>query len=170
MDEIFYKFVEGSNYSKNAKKSLIEKWKKYREEPIQGKCRKRLETGKNVGNYCGKNVSGNSEYCSTHNNKIQPYFILKIHPILKRPWNSITCFIFDDDNVTVIGKTTKMENGSLCPIIPLDEKDIIKCREIGYPYNLEKVKNKDNDEIYNYEIKTGISSNEINFHISLEDN
>lgn len=178
MDETFYSFVESTNYTQEGKDSLIRKWKKFRETPIHGKCKKKLKTGKNVGSFCVKKAVGNTGYCSLHGKKMEPCFIIKEHPILKRLWNSTTCFVFDVDGVTVIGKTTKMESGSLCPLLPLDEKDILKCREIGYPYNLNRVKKIEKGDSTDGDITTeikprikpGVNVSDIEFGISLRDN
>jgi hypothetical protein len=83
-----------------------------------------------------------SKYCETHlkiqTKKNENYLILKRHPTLKMYWNPYTHLVFngvDINNQIVIGKTTKIDPNKKSVILPLEESDIEKCREIGYRYD-----------------------------------
>lgn len=149
----FYEFInyipgdlDEEIYSKN---DLVKLWKEFisieKMEKVEKKgCEHIMTKGKSAGQKCGKKCTGDSIYCGIHNKqtkKDEKYMILKIHPSLKQLWNPATCFVFDN-NQTVIYKTTKIESNKTCPKIPLTEKDIAKCREIGYKYCVTPIKKK----------------------------
>lgn len=152
----FYEFInyipgelDENIYSKN---ELLSLWKEFieikPEKSEKPKCNHVMTRGKNVGQKCSKPCAANSEYCSLHckSKKDEKYLILKTHPSLKQLWNPSTCFVFDKEQ-RVVYKTTKIDSNKTCPKLPLTEKDIAKCREIGYKYIITPIKKKSTDKL-----------------------
>lgn len=104
-----------------------------------------LLKGTRKGSECGIKRAKNSTYCIRHSamNVKESTVVLKKHICLKKFWDPITRFVYEDPNKNiVIGKTTKATKGESCPILSLTDSEIEKCVEKGLIYK-KSVKSKD---------------------------
>lgn len=153
MESEFVQFIKTLSSKKSFKKTeLLELWREY--QGVNVVVEDSDENGEDNSTdtcghfyrvkdcYCQNPCVVGSKYCETHlkarEKKNENFLILKRHPVLKMYWNPHTHFVFngiDTGNQIVIGKTTKMDPNKKSVILPLEESDIEKCREIGYRYD-----------------------------------
>ena len=119
---------------------LINTWReviKIDMDPKDNKCTFILTRGNKRGERCGCKKTKGSEFCSRHKtlNEKSQLTILKKHISLKKFWDPVTKFVYEDPkNNIVIGKTTKSTKGESCPILQLSEADIELCNKKGLVY------------------------------------
>lgn len=113
---------------------LFEEWIKITKKteliPKEIGCTFSILKGDRRGQPCGLKKVKDSEYCLRHKNMKNNKMELKKHVSLRKYWDPVTKFVFENaEGGVVIGKTTKATVGESCPILELTEKDLEKCKE-----------------------------------------